>query len=458
VQRDESHLAAVSGAVLFVGAGLLALVNSFASGSLAAQGTNVGLMRVLAGLSLVSAAVTWSVPWARVGRVARLSPAVWGLVLLVWAGQVTGYSQTPQAAMAYPVFFVMILAWLGLTQPRGTATVFAPVILAVSVWVAWEVPGSSVPLAGLVLVVVTSVVVAETIAWAMGRNRRQMRALQGLVAASAELRDVMGYPEGLELAAAAALTVLHASTATVFAAEECCDESAPAHVRAAFGEARSRAAGANIAVALVGPSGPNAVVDLHRPARDGFSRGLMELLSSELGGRLEQLRLIDALAEQTLHDALTGVGSRRHADALVQSLRAGDALMIIDIDHFKTVNDTVGHRGGDRILEQLGSHLALQLRDRDAVARYGGDEFVVRLHPGDGDPREIAQRLLDTWTQNRSVPAFSVGIAVHEADHDVTATFAAADTALYAAKRDGGARIGSARQFETRELSRSADA
>jgi diguanylate cyclase (GGDEF)-like protein len=448
VDRDESRLAAASGAVMFTGAGLLALVNSFASGSLSAQGTNVGLMRVLAALSLISAAVTWSVPWSRVGRMARLAPAAWGLVLLVLAGQVTGYSQTQQAAMAYPVFFMMILAWLGLTQPPGTATMFAPVILAISVWVAREVPGSHVHLDGLVLVIFTSAMVAETIAWAMGRNRRQMRDLQGLVSASARLRDVMSYAEGLELAGVSARAVLHATAVEVFTADECRDETASAHVRAAFREARVRTMRGDVAIALVGPSGPNAVVELHEPARDGFSRQLMELLSSEFGSRLEQLRLIDALGEQTLRDALTGVGSRRRADALIHGLRAGDALLVIDVDHFKQVNDALGHRGGDSILEQLGAHLSSQVRDRDAVARYGGDEFIIRLHPGDGDPVEIAHRLLSTWATKEGVPTFSVGIAFHRADQAVTTTFAAADGALYEAKSGGRAGIRDARQIE----------
>src|SRR4029079_15087316 len=113
----------------------------------------LALMRWLAGVSLLSAVFTLWVPWARLGRVARLFPAVWGLVLLVLAGQLTGYSQTPQAAISYPAFFLMILAWLGLTQPRGTAAAFAPVILLLSGWIAWRVPGSSVQFAGLVLVV-----------------------------------------------------------------------------------------------------------------------------------------------------------------------------------------------------------------------------------------------------------------------------------------------------------------
>ncbi len=144
----------------------------------------------------------------------------------------------------------------------------------------------------------------------------------------------------------------------------------------------------------------------------------MRLLSSEFGGRLEQLRLLEALGEQTLRDALTGVGSRRHADALVDGLQPGDSLLLIDVDHFKDVNDTRGHLGGDRLLEQLGAHLRNGLRDRDSVARYGGDEFVVRLHDNDGDSHVIAQRLLDSWIAIGDVPTFSVGIAAHNAGAD----------------------------------------
>ena len=152
---------------------------------------------------------------------------------------------------------------------------------------------------------------------------------------------------------------------------------------AVTGEAKGDRFG--LAIPLVGPSGVIAVVVAFGVTRDPVTDQIVRLLSSEFGGRLEQLRLLEALGEQTLRDALTGVGSRRHADALVEGLQPGDSLLLIDVDHFKHVNDTRGHLGGDRLLEQLGSHLRGGLRDHDAVARYGGDEFLVRLHTHDGD-------------------------------------------------------------------------
>jgi diguanylate cyclase (GGDEF)-like protein len=194
------------------------------------------------------------------------------------------------------------------------------------------------------------------------------------------------------------------------------------------------------AVPLVGPSGVIAIVVAFGVERDPVTDQIVQLLSSEFGGRLEQLRLLEALGEQTLRDALTGVGSRRHADALIEGLQSGDSLLLIDVDHFKHVNDTRGHLGGDRLLEQLGSHLRAGLRDHDSVARYGGDEFLVRLHAHDGDSHDIARRLLDSWIAIGDVPTFSVGIAAHRFGAP-QATFAEADRALYISKREGRARI-----------------
>jgi diguanylate cyclase len=199
--------------------------------------------------------------------------------------------------------------------------------------------------------------------------------------------------------------------------------------------------GDGLAVPLVGPSGVIAVLLAFGVPCDPVTDQIVRLVSSEFGGRLEQLRLLEALGEQTLRDALTGVGSRRHADSLVEGLQPGDSLLLIDVDHFKYVNDTRGHLGGDRLLEQLGAHLRAGLRDDDAIARYGGDEFLVRLRAIDGDALSIARRLLDSWVAVGDVPSFSVGVAAHLAGRSSQETFADADRALYASKRDGRARV-----------------
>jgi diguanylate cyclase (GGDEF)-like protein len=267
------------------------------------------------------------------------------------------------------------------------------------------------------------------------------------VAASSDLREVLSLVEGAELAAESTRTVLHADRVELFVVESGVVAgrdfpsplSALVTVAAESGEARRD--GVGLAIPLVGPTGVIAVVLAFGVPRDPVTDQIARLLSTEFGGRLEQLRLLEALGEQTLRDALTGVGSRRHADALVSGLQAGDSLLLIDVDHFKDVNDTRGHLGGDRLLEQLGAHLRAGLRDEDAVARYGGDEFLVRLHTHDGDARVIARRLLDIWVAAGDVPTFSVGIAAHQPGADPQETFAEADRALYVSKREGRARI-----------------
>jgi diguanylate cyclase (GGDEF)-like protein len=93
------------------------------------------------------------------------------------------------------------------------------------------------------------------------------------------------------------------------------------------------------------------------------------------------------------------------------------------------------------LLEQLGAHLRAGVRDSDSIARYGGDEFLVRLSAGDGDAAAIARRLLDTWISLPDVPAFSVGIAVHTRGIEPQTTFADADRALYISKNEGRGRI-----------------
>jgi diguanylate cyclase (GGDEF)-like protein len=341
----------------------------------------------------------------------------------------------------------MIFAWIGLVQPRWTATLFAPFVVAGCAWLTVATAHDTVSFAGLAIVSATSVMIAETIAWAMARTRRSADDLRLLVSASTELREVLSLAEGARLAAASARSVLHADRVELVVLEAGVVppnrlSTADLRLATAVLESGSPEGGRDgLAIPLVGPSGVIAVAVAIGVTRDAVTDQIVRLLSSEFGGRLEQLRLLEALGEQTLRDPLTGVGSRRHADALVEGLQHGDSLLLIDVDHFKTVNDTRGHLGGDRLLEQLGAHLRAGLRNLDNVARYGGDEFLVRLRAHDGDAVAVAQRLLDSWMASGDVPGFSVGVATHVRSTEPQMTFAEADRALYVSKKEGRARI-----------------
>jgi diguanylate cyclase (GGDEF)-like protein len=165
-----------------------------------------------------------------------------------------------------------------------------------------------------------------------------------------------------------------------------------------------------------------------------------------------------------LTDSLTGVYNRRYIDRrlveeIARARRQGYRIscMYIDIDHFKQVNDSVGHAGGDEVLREVATRIKAELRISDALARFGGEEFVVLLIDADLDSASmVAQRIrasvalspvhLNTGEQ---VPVtVSIGVATlddFERDNAIEGVaqdlVAQADTALYQAKANGRNRV-----------------
>ena len=148
-----------------------------------------------------------------------------------------------------------------------------------------------------------------------------------------------------------------------------------------------------------------------------------------------------ALAAAMVTDELTGLGNRRKGDQLLESLRDGDALLLIDLDRFKAVNDTFGHAEGDRLLTFLGQFLRGALHDHDEVFRYGGDELVIIHRAEEQSPIEIAELVLHGWRLLNPTTTLSIGIAAHRAGRSLAQTFGEADSALYEAKRTGRDRV-----------------
>jgi len=151
----------------------------------------------------------------------------------------------------------------------------------------------------------------------------------------------------------------------------------------------------------------------------------------------EQEAAAARLAEANLTDELTGVGNRRRGNALLDSIRPGDALVVLDLDHFKQVNDSIGHGAGDRLLAAAGEFLRGRLRHGDEIARFGGDEFILVLRDAGASASEAAARLVAGWRAGNPLATLSAGVATHVAGTHPDATFAAADRALYRAKRCG---------------------
>ena len=196
-----------------------------------------------------------------------------------------------------------------------------------------------------------------------------------------------------------------------------------------------------------------------REARPDISAAipLLELLATTTGsalraaGATEALRASERrLAHQVRHDQLTGLANRSFLlETLDEILAAGPggrvAVLFVDLDGFKKVNDQHGHGAGDQLLMAAAGRLHAARRESDLVARLGGDEFVVVCrdiaHPGDAV--EVARRIVEGLSgpyvlEEATVRvSASVGIAVGTAGCSATALVADADTAMYAAKARG---------------------
>lgn len=198
-------------------------------------------------------------------------------------------------------------------------------------------------------------------------------------------------------------------------------------------------------VPLVGTRRTYGVVAMVRAAQEpealALSRQTARLFGYLAGRALERLRVIERLREETMRDPLTGTGGRRLVPVLLERLEERDAILVLDLDCFKGVNDEHGHIVGDSVLASLGGYLQERLRDRDAVARYGGDEFLLVLRGAGEGAAGAARRLIEGWRSLGPRATFSVGVAVHRARDRPEATLHRADQALYRAKKAGRDRV-----------------
>ena len=180
-----------------------------------------------------------------------------------------------------------------------------------------------------------------------------------------------------------------------------------------------------------------------------------EVLIANVAARLERARFLKSLLNRDgLTRLLTHTSFMEHAAAVVAQKRRDHtpaALAMLDIDHFKTVNDTYGHQSGDRVLVSLASLLRRHLRRSDIVGRYGGEEFAVLLNDvNEHEATRLLMRLLHEFTsREHRAPSgegfrvtFSAGVATFDPTvMDLQRWLEAADATLYAAKRAGRNRV-----------------
>jgi len=167
----------------------------------------------------------------------------------------------------------------------------------------------------------------------------------------------------------------------------------------------------------------------------------------------DQRALERELEHRANHDGLTGLLNRRAFEpqlnqSVARARRSGEplSLLMFDIDHFKTVNDTYGHQVGDEVLRTLADEVAHRLRESDILARWGGEEFIVLLPETDlAGARTVAESLRRTVAESRfpgcGALTISLGVAAYQDGEGGSELTRRADEHLYAAKRHGRNRV-----------------
>ena len=224
----------------------------------------------------------------------------------------------------------------------------------------------------------------------------------------------------------------------------------PGLVRRSSGEVRSA-----LCVPLLERGELLGVLNLSAPAEGDFSEydlRAVSLFAEQAATAIGKARLYErsqqqaeALARAATHDALTGLANRAALDARLESGSGSQALLFLDLDGFKEVNDELGHAAGDEVLVAVAGRLQSCVGAEDLVGRFGGDEFAILLSgvTDEADACSVAARVLTVLgepigVQGRRVAiGASIGIALPTAAREADELLRLADRALYAAKDAG---------------------
>lgn len=422
-------------------------------------------------------------------------PGVWVLVLGVGVG-LPVISEAGRHGPLPPslVFMVLLFVWVGANFPPGTVWWLLPPTAAAFLYAVApaDPPGPEGWIPTLAVVLAGSVIVAETIARSVARlraaeadARARAAQLRFLAAAAPALNSlngdlVMNAAVGTLLrlghdAAAVGLNDNDTGRLRVTHAAGMGHDVVAATAKGEGVAGRALALGTTV-VEADHPGAPDALPAvvaagfrtiiatpvraddevlgvLFCAARGERSRTLtdrepVELLAAHVGRALrnaaEYAHQEGAAAQHATlasTDPLTGVGNRRYAETMLAALEPGDAVVLLDLDHVKRVNDTLGHGAGDRVLEGFAAFLRAHVRSGDGVARFGGEEFLVVLRGSQPEVDATGARLVEAWRATRPLATVSAGLAFHEGGWTPTQTLAMADAALYTAKSSGRDRI-----------------
>ncbi|MFV8320231.1 diguanylate cyclase domain-containing protein [Mycobacterium sp. 23] len=191
----------------------------------------------------------------------------------------------------------------------------------------------------------------------------------------------------------------------------------------------------------------------HGPLLVGFGILVAAVLARQFVVLVENQGLLTEVAEEAFRDSLTGLANRANflhkleqAVARRRESSAPIAVMCLDLDNFKSVNDALGHPAGDELLVRVAGRLTTTLGEQGTVARLGGDEFAVLIEGPVEESHAAAQRVLESFNAAIVVdgvplavrPSIGFTVAAAESDYTVDELLRHSDLAMYAAKREGG--------------------
>lgn len=478
VSADPRIRAARIGATLFMGGGTTVLSTMwFLDNSVNRAGLAFwGLVAIVIGI------LTPLLPWQRwPQRVTFVLPLL-GTAILAAGGRAGGGS----AVEHYFILITLIFVFVGLTQPPGLSLLKMPILIAGYFLVTIGMSDAP-PRTVLLIAAPVWALAGEVLALAVRRQERAEQGLAQLLGAVTILRTSADQQSALNDTARLIAQLVDADSALVLlpAAEKeaILVNQGGFNITAPIGELlvdveaqpswvgetlkrrqsqfisdvssasdySSRPVGVvpgksvlYVPIArLEGRQGAIVVV-WSRKMRvlDEVAQRAADLLAEELGHALDRMQAMADLTQEAETDPLTGLGNRRTLSRALDDLQEQDALILLDLDHFKAVNDTLGHARGDETLTAFARSLETVARKGDVIARYGGEEFALVL-PGAGleGAHRVASLLQMIWTQSTPVTTFSAGLVLHRAGDTAPMTFARADAALYRAKELGRDRI-----------------
>jgi diguanylate cyclase (GGDEF)-like protein/PAS domain S-box-containing protein len=443
-------------AVLYLLCGAL-LVVAFALVPSAPE-ANRGAGVVLAGLALASSAVIWALPWHRWPRWSTLAllPPTFALILIYnLVGGNDGFRYAP--------FFFVTFGWIGLVHPRGMSAAWVPLaavayLVPLAVGDAWTATAAW----SIVYVLPACVLLGEATAWVSDRLQRTQLSLRDQEASFRKL--FLENPQPMWVFDLDDYRFLEVNSAAIahygYSREEFLrmrvTDIRPDEDRQAFlNEVAIAKDLHHSSMAWRHLVKDGRIIEVSITAHRLEFKGRSAMLSS-IQDVTERNGLERELRHRAFHDALTDLANRslfanRLEHALERQARDGSSIgvIVLDLDGFKTVNDSLGHSIGDKLLFAVGERLVDAVRPGDTVARLGGDEFAILLEdePTIDQVAEHAARVVNCLSRpfelagKSLIVTASAGVTLNGPGDGPDELIRNADMAMYLAKQDGKACV-----------------